>query len=89
VIDRLNEAAWLNPSPLPKADLAAALFDMGRPKEAARVAIQLTRDNPDWWFGWALVWNFRNGTDLATAVEANGRSLELRGQLVPRPPLTP
>lgn len=83
VIDRLNEAAWLNPDPLARADLAAALFDMGRPKAAAAGALRIARDNPDWWFGWALVWKYRSGTDLAIAADARAKSFRLRGLQVP------
>ncbi len=79
VIERLKEASWLNPSPLPQAELAAALFDMGRSKPAAAEALRLARKNPDWWFGWALVWKYRSGTSFAIAGEARVKSLELRG----------
>ncbi len=84
VVKRLHEAAWLNPDPLPRAELSVALYDMGDTKAAAQEAIAVARANPDWWFGWALVWRYRAGTDPLIALDAIKKVNELRGTPLPK-----
>jgi hypothetical protein len=88
-LSRLDEAAWLNPDPRPKADRTIVLFSLGRKQQAAQEARALAKENQNWWFGWALVWKYRNGKDRQTAVEARDRGLRLRGLEVPTTTRTP
>jgi hypothetical protein len=74
-----EESAWLNPSPLPKTGRALALFDMDRTEEAASEVLAIARANPDWWFGWALVWRMSQRTNPVLASKAKERGLYLRG----------
>jgi hypothetical protein len=83
VLERLQEAEWLNPSPLPATYRSIALFEMGRLEEATSVALKVARENPNWWFGWTLVWKSQQFINPKAAERAYQRGAYLRGRATP------
>ncbi|MCX6387402.1 MAG: hypothetical protein NTX07_01570 [Solirubrobacterales bacterium] len=84
----LKDAAWLNPDPRPRVDLAIVYWKSDHRALAVQTLQKVVRDNPGWWFGWQLLWKYGAETGNPAAYEARIKALELRNLTGP-PSLAP